>query len=89
MYPQKRDNKSYKHNRIRIECAMQMWGIDRSGNHDHENFWKSMVKSIRDTKRSEVKPVPANCPSIKLPTDTLDALEEVFLQELGEMLQSS
>ena len=86
MYRQKRSTKSFDH--IGIENAMQMWGIDRNGNRDHEAFWNSMVKSIRDTERGEVKPEPANCPS-KLPTDPLDAVKEVFLQELEGMLKSS
>jgi hypothetical protein len=78
--------KSFDH--IGIERAMQMWGIDRNKNRDHEAFWKSMVKSIRDSERGRVEPEPGNCPS-KLPTDPLDALEEVFLQELGGMLKTS
>ena len=86
MHRQKRNIKSFDH--IGIERAMQMWGIDRNRNRDHDAFWKSMVKSIRDTERGEVRPEPANCPS-KLPTDPLDALEEVFWQELGGMLKSS
>jgi hypothetical protein len=73
---------------IGIERAMQMWGIDQDKNPDHEAFWKSMVKSIRDTEQRRFEPEPANCPT-KLPTDPLEALQEVFLQELGGMLEET
>jgi hypothetical protein len=90
MNREKRDTrkakKSFDH--IGIERAMQMWGIDQVRNHDHEAFWKYLVKYIRDTERGNFEPEPVNYPS-KLPKDPLKALQEVFLQELGGMLTDS
>jgi hypothetical protein len=90
MNREKRKTKKAKKSfdRILIERAMQMWGIDQNINSDHEAFWKSMVNYIRDTERGKFEPEAANSPS-KLPTDPLEALQEVFLQELGGMLKGS
>jgi hypothetical protein len=82
----KKPNKSF--DRIGIERAMHMWGIDRNKNEDHKAFWKDMVEYIHDTEQGNFDPEPANCPS-KLPTDPLEALQEVFLQELEGMLKDS
>ena len=73
---------------VLMEGAMRSWGIELGKNVDHDTFWETRIDYIKLTQEGNLELVPPNDP-MKLSTDPIEAMEEVFLQELRGVYQNS